>query len=202
MKILYLVIGAFISLSSVNLTQDKPSLDITSQEDTSNSTTLGRSSDSSKWTDNFLELKKAITTGNRQAVKSFIDFPINNKGNEIWYLADSKLVMEISSKDIKPFTEADFDKYFSSIFALDLRKSLEKLNVEEFFKTNKSISPDIEVVKGSKSKLEANFDNSKHKITLALVTNFAEQANSKFTIYYQFDVLNDQNIKFSQVHVE
>ena len=202
MKILYIIIGTFISLSCTNSTQDKPSGVITSQQDTSNSTTLGQSSDSRKWTDNFLELKKAITTGDRKAVKSFIEFPIKNKGNEIWYLADSKLVMEISPKEIKPFIEADFDKYFSSIFTLDSRKTLEKLNVEEFFKTNKSTSPEIEVVKGSKSKLEASFDNSKHKITLALVTNLTEQANSKFTIYYQFDVLNNQNIKFGEVHVE
>ena len=202
MKILYIIIGAFISLSCTNPTQNKPSAGIVSQQDTSNSTTPGQSSDSSKWKDNFLDLKKAITTGDRNAIKYFIDFPIKNKGNEIWYLADSKLVMEISPKEIKPFTEADFDKHFSSIFTLDLRKTLEKLNVEEFFKTNKSTSPEIEVVKGSKSKLEAAFDNSKHKITLALATNLTEHANSKFTIYYQFDVLNDQNMKFREVRVE
>jgi hypothetical protein len=202
MKILNIIIGAFISLSCTNSTQNKPSTDPTSQQSTNNSKTVGQSSDSSKWTDNFLKLKKAISTGDRNAVKSFIDFPIKNKGNEIWYLADSKLVMEIDPKEIKPFTEVDFDKYFSSIFAFDLRKTLEKLNDEEFFKTNKSTSPEIEVVKDSKSKLEASFDNSKHKITLALVTTLSEQANSKFTVYYQFDVLNNQNIKFREVHVE
>jgi hypothetical protein len=202
MKILSIIIGAFVSLSCTNSTQNKPSADITSQQSIDNSTTVGQSSDSSKWTDNFLELKKVITTGDKNAVKSFIDFPIKNKGNEIWYLADSKLVMEIDPKEIKPFTETDFDKYFSSIFALDLRKTLEKLNVEEFFKTSKSTSLEIEVVKGSKSKLEASFDNSKHKITLALVTTLTEQANSKFTTYYQFDVLDDQNIKFREVRVE
>ena len=202
MKILYITIGAFISLSCTNSTQNKPSVDITSQQSTGNSTTIGQSSDSSKWTDNFLELKKAIATGDRKAVKSFIDFPIKNKGNEIWYLADSKLVMEISPKEIKPFTEADFDKYFSSIFALDLRKTFDKLNTEEFFKTNKSTSPEIEVVKDSKSKLEASYDRTKHLITLALVTILNGQENSKFTIYYQFEVLSDQSIKFRQVHVE
>ena len=202
MKILNIIIGAFISISCTNSTQNKPSTDLTSQQSTNNSAAVGQSSDSSKWSDNFLKLKKAISTGDKNAVKSFIDFPIKNKGNEIWYLADSKLVMEISPKEIKPFTEADFDKYFNSIFSLDFRKTFEKLNVEEFFKTNKNTSPEIEVVKGSKSKLEASFDPSKHKLTLALVTTLAEQANSKFTIYYKFDVLNNQNIKFGEVHVE
>jgi hypothetical protein len=202
MKILNIIIGTFISLSCTNSTQNKPSTDLTSQQTTDSSTTVGQSSDSSKWTDKFLELKKAISMGDRNAVKSFIDFPIKNKGNEIWYLADSKLVMEINPREIKPFTEADFDKYFSSIFALDLRKTFEKLNVEEFFKTNKSTSPEIEVVKGSKSKLEATFDKSKHKLLFALVTTVTEQADSKFTTYYQFEVLNDQNIKFKEVSVE
>jgi hypothetical protein len=198
MKILYIIIGAFISLSCTNSTQNKPS-GITSQEGTSNSTTPEQSSDSSKWTDSFLELKEAITTGDRKAVKSFIDFPIKNKENEIWYLADSKLVMEISSKEIKPFTEADFDKYFSSIFALDLRKTLAKLNVEEFFKTNKSTSPEIEVVKDSKSKLEASYDKTTQKVTLTLLTTGQEFA--EFAVAYEFDITPDQKIKFRQVHV-
>jgi hypothetical protein len=202
MKILSLIIGAFIFLSCSDPTQNKPSEDITKQQGTGNAPVHGQSSDSTKWTANFLEFIKAVTAGDKKAVKFFIDFPIKNKGNEIWYLADSRLVMEISPKEIKPFTEADFDKYFSSIFALDLRKTLEKLDVEEFFKTNKSASPQIEVVKGSKSKLEATFDNSKQKIIVALVTTLTEQANSKFTIYYQFDVLNDQTIKFREVRVE
>jgi len=202
MKILYIIIGAFISLSCIDSRQNKPPIDTKTHQNTRNSPIVGQNSDRSKWTDNFLELKKAITTGDRNKVKSFIDFPIKNKGNEIWYLADSKLVMEINPKEIKPFTETDFDKYFSSIFALDLRKTLEKLNDEEFFKTNKSTSPEIEVVKDSKSKLEASYDKAKHKMTFALVTFIAGQRNSKFTIYYQFDVLNDEEIKFRQVHVE
>jgi len=198
MKILYIIIGAFISLSCTNSTQTKTSGDLMSHQSTDNPTT-GHSSDSSKWTDNFLELKNAITTGDRKALKSFIDFPIKNKGNEIWYLADSKLVMEIDPKEIKPFTEADYDKYFSSIFALDLRKTFEKLNVEEFFKTNKSTSPEIEVVKDSKSKLEAFYDKDSHKVTLTLLTT--GQEFSEFAVIYEFDITQDQKIKFRQVHV-
>jgi hypothetical protein len=202
MRILYIIIGAITSLSCSNSTQTRSSTDQTSQESASNSYTSGQSADSSRWADNFLELKKAISAGDRNVVKSFIDFPIKNKGNEIWYLADSKLVMEIDPKEIKPFTEADFDRYFSSIFSLDLRKALEKLNVDEFFKTNKSASPEIEVVKSSTTRLEASFDNSNDKITLALVTNLSGQTSSEFTVYYYFDVLNNQDIKFRGVHVE
>jgi hypothetical protein len=91
-----------------------------------------KGADTTKWTDQFLALQKAIISEDLNAMKLFIDFPILNKGNEIWFLADSKLVMDIDPKVIKPFTESDFDKYFSNIFALDLRKTLEKLNACTF----------------------------------------------------------------------
>jgi hypothetical protein len=200
MRILFIIINGFISLSCINLTENKTSTDLIPQPGPGNLIYIGQRSDSSKWTDNFLKLLKAISYGDKNDVKSFIDFPIRNKGNEIWYLADSKLVMEINPKEIKPFTESDFDKYFSSIFALDLRKTLEKLNVEEFFKTNKTKSPEIEVIKDSKNQLETSYDKENHKITLALLTTLTSQV--KFTIFYHFDVLDTQEIKFREVHVE
>ena len=198
MKILHILIGSFISLSCTNSTNNKPTEDILSQQDIDSRTAV-TSVDSSKWTDSFLELKKAITTGNKNAVKSFIDFPILNKGNEIWYLADTKLVMEISPEKIIPFTETDFDRYFSSIFGLDLRKTLEKINEEEFFRTNKSESPEIEVVEHSKSKLEISYDTTTQKIIMTLLTTGLEF--SVFTIIYEFNVTDDQKIKFKQVRV-
>jgi len=202
MRIPCVIASAFIILSCTNSTRTNPSVDILSQHDTGSIITGGQTSDSSRWTGNFFKLQKALTTGDRDAVKSFINFPIKSDGNEIWYLADSKLVMEIDPKEVKPFTETDFDKYFNSIFTLDLRETLKKLDNEEFFKTNKSTTPEIEVIKGSKSKLEASLDNSKNKITLALVTNLTEQGGLKFTIYFQFDILDKQNIEFAGVHVE
>ena len=199
MRIQYFLISAFMFLSCTNSTQHKTSSEATLQKDVSNVSAIEQGADSSKWTDNFLEFKRAVTTGDRNAVKTFIDFPIKNNGNEIWYLADSKLVMEIDPKEIKPFTESDFDKYFSSIFALDLRKTLEKLNVEELFKTTKSTSPEMEVVENSKSKLEANYDKTTNKVTLTLLTTLKEL--TQFAITYEFDITTDQKIKFRQVHV-
>jgi hypothetical protein len=80
--------------------------------------------------------------------------------------------------------------------------TLDKLNAEVLFKTNKSISQEMEIVKGSKSKLEAVYNKAKHKITLALVRTLSGPAKAKFTTYYRFDVLNNQNLRFSDVHVE
>lgn len=198
MKIIHIAISAVVYLSCINSTQDKPS-DVILEKDIAYPYTAGQSSDSSKWTDSFIELKKAITTGDRKMVKTFVDFPIKNKGNEIWYLVDSKFVMEIDPKKIKPFTETDFDKYYSSIFTLDLIKTFEKLDIENFFKTNKNTSPELEVVKGSKSRLEASYDKTTHKVTLNLFTTGKEIG--EFAVIYEFDITPDQKIKFRQVHI-
>lgn len=198
MKIHYIIITGFITWSCTNSTEQQPAGDLTPPENLS-SKAIGQSSDSSKWTDNFLELKKAIITGDRKTLKSFIDFPIKNKGNEIWYLADSKLVMEIDPKEIKPFTESDYEKYFSSIFSLDLRKTFEKLNVEEFFSNNTASSPEIEVVEDTKSKLEASYDKAAQKLTLTVLSR--RQESFEFAVIYEFDITADQKIKFRQVYV-
>ena len=190
MKIIPFILSVALSLSFISLPQYKPSIGITATNH----------ADSNKWTDSFLELRKAIAAGDRDAVKTFIDFPIRNKGNEIWYVADSRLVMEIDPKVIKPFTEADFDKYFSPVFGIDLRKTLGILNTEEFFRTNKSTTPEIEVVKDSKSKLTATCNKSAQKVTLTLITT--GKGGIWFSIAYLFDITTDQRIRFRSVHAE
>lgn len=159
------------------------------------------SPDSAKWNTNFLEFVSAITNNDQNKVKSFIDFPIRNEGNEIWYLADSKLVMKIDPNKIVPFTETDFDKYHSSIFPLDFRSTLQKLPTKDLFRKGKATSPDMEVVKGSTSNLTATYDKTKHKLTLKLVTLIKGAQGTSFDVIYEFDVLEDQQIKFWKVHV-
>ena len=157
--------------------------------------------DTAKWNANFLEFVTAMTRNDQEKVKSFVDFPIKNEGNEIWYLADSRFVMKIDPHKIVPFTETDFDKYYSSIFSLDFRNTLQKLNIKDLFLKGNASSPDIEVVKGSTSKLTATYDKTKQKLTLKLTTLIRGPHPTRFDINYQFDVLRDQEIKFRSVHV-
>ena len=134
MKFLYAIVSVFFILSCSNPTQNKSEVDTISQQATDSIAPLPQDSKNNKWTNNFLELREAIITGDRETVKRFFDFPVISEGNEIWFLANSRLVMEITPEDVKPFTETDFDRYFSSIFAVDLRQTLKQLNVEEFLK--------------------------------------------------------------------
>lgn len=198
MKIFVTIFCTIILLSCTDLKQKEKTSDMGSQPSTDRFNMEDQYVDSSLLHKQFIELKNAITSNNRNALKSFIEFPIKNKGNEIWYIADSRLVMEIEPKPIKPFTESDFDKYFSSLFALDLRETLNELDTDTLFATGKSATPEIEVVKNTKSKLEANYNNNSKTITLTLISIL--QHNSKFTIAYEFDLTSDKKLKFKNIY--
>ncbi|MCW3073128.1 MAG: hypothetical protein JWP69_197 [Flaviaesturariibacter sp.] len=198
MKLFYIISSVFISMSCSNSTQTPDSV-ATEANGQTNASIVAQNAGDNKWNDNFRAFVQAVTKGNSKAVKSFIDFPIKNEGNEIWYLADSKLVMDIDPDKIKPFTEADFDKYFSSIFTMDLRKTLERLELDQFFKSNTATSEEIEVVKGTKSRLEASFEPTTKKVMLVVLSKGKEF--SEFAVQYEFDVTPEQKVKFRQVRV-
>lgn len=197
MKILYFILSGAIALSCASPKQERTSENLASQDATIN-TDIEQLSDNSTWTVHFRTLQKAIASGDRIAVKSFIDFPIKDEGNDIWYIADSKLVMEIDPKKIKPFTEADYEEYFGAIFSLDFRKTFEKLNLEEFFQNNSATSPEIEFLKGTKSQLQASYDKAAQKLTLTVLSS---GESFEFAVIYEFAIDVDQKIKLRQVHV-
>lgn len=196
MKITCFVIFVFIAFSCAD--QKKAPGASSNQGNAANETAPQQKPDSTAWTQSFLKFSKAVTSGDKKAVKNFIDFPIKNEGNEIWFLADSKLVMEIEPDKVKPFTESDYEKYFSSIFSIDLRKTLEKIDTRQFFKTHESTSPEVEVVKDSKSCLTAEYDKASQKLTL-LLNNKGEEF--ELSVRYEFDIIAGQQLKFRQVRV-
>lgn len=204
MKIIYFVCSIAISISCTNSTQNKAKQESKTHQD-ENSTLIERQNpDSNTWKKSFQEFANAILEDDREKVKSFFDFPIRSKGNEIWFVADSKFVMEMNQTDIVPFSETDFDKYYSSIFAIDFRKTLQKLNFEEFFLKEKASSPEIEVIEDSKSKLYASYNNTLKKLTLTLTTiiKTKREHDTEYNIFYEFDLLKDQKFKFMQVKAD
>lgn len=154
------------------------------------------------WQQNFKLLKQAIVSGNKNAVKDFVQFPIENKGNEIWYFGDDALVMEIPSKPIKPFTASDFDTYFSPIFGIDLRKSLEKIDETKLFENNSTQTEAMEIIPGAKTKLTTSFNAAEQKITMELESIINENKGYTQTRFYYFDVANGKDIWFTGVHAE
>ena len=204
MKPIYLICGIVISISCSNSTQNQAKQESKPNQDENGTLIERQNPDSNAWEKSFREFSNAILENDRERVKSFFDFPIRSKGNEIWFLADSKFVMEMNSTDIVPFTEADFDEYYHSIFSTDFIKTLQKLSLEEFFLNEKASSPEIEVVKDSKSKLFASYNNTLKKLTLTLsaIIKTKGEHDTGFSVFYEFDLLKDQKIKFKQVKVD
>lgn len=59
-----------------------------------------------------------------------------NNNNEIWHLVYDENEKQISrlTKDIKPFTVQDFDKYFDNIFSNKFLNTVTKLKLDDLNK--------------------------------------------------------------------
>ena len=109
------------------------------------STIQFKQKDTSYWVDNFRQFRDAIYQKDKAKAKSFVDFPIMNENNEIWYLAydqNEKLIEKLPEK-IKPFTEQDFDKYFDKIFSKRFINCILKIKTDELYKKGANTTIDF-----------------------------------------------------------
>ena len=73
----------------------------------------------------FNQLKEAIIKGEKNRIKSYFDFPINN--SDFWYkVLDDE---EVESYIDKPFIEKDFYNYYDRIFTKEFKACLSSVNV-------------------------------------------------------------------------
>lgn len=198
MRFISQIVLILISISCGHTTVQRDSDGERNKSDQETLTPAREPADTSNWVNSFSEFSRAVIAGNKNSVKQFIDFPIMNAGNEIWFLANPALVMEIDQKKVKPFTASDFERYFSSIFTSDLREALKKISVGQLIKLNSSASPEIEVVKGSKSKLEVTYDKSERRIDLLLIIKGNE---FEYGVNYELEITTENVIRFRQVRV-
>ncbi|MBK6936484.1 MAG: hypothetical protein IPH18_06060 [Chitinophagaceae bacterium] len=82
------------------------------------------------WSESLSDFRNALLRGDKATVKSYFDFPIENPGNDIWYVADTRFVSKMKPDKIVPFQESDFDTYYSAILPIDFRKTLENKHQE------------------------------------------------------------------------
>jgi hypothetical protein len=102
----------------------------------------------------------------------------------------------LDEKKIKPFQDKDFDKYFSELFGIDFRKTIDLIDLNLLAKVGSTQSAKIEVVSGSKSYMKAKYDSSKKQLTLEIVTESVEFG--RFSIQYHFRVINNAAIRFKE----
>ena len=159
----------------------------------------------------FKEFRESIYQGNITKVKTFINFPIINENNEIWYLAYSgndKALEKLSEKTL-PFPEKEFDKNFENIFPNTFIKSILKIKSEILFDRG-----EFETIVQKEGKTEyktfANYNKKEKTLILnvlyetLIIINDGEDdftEKSEQSIIYYFDITVDNKIKFKQIRM-
>jgi len=123
------------------------------------------------WIDDFKLFRTAVYQNDKAAVKQYFKFPLNDDGDELWYLVLSeKEYDKISGKKKNPFLEKDFDKYYSKIFPLSFKKSILKIKADELVKSGNAESSEFK--EGNTSyKMYATYDKKLRTLSLNLAYN-------------------------------
>ena len=152
------------------------------------------------WQESLSNFRTALLTGDKAAVKSFFVFPIRDPGNDIWLVADLSFASTIDPQKIKPFSETDFDKYYSSVFSMDFRKTLEKIDIAALARDAKTSTAELIIAAPATSKMNARFNKTAQTICLSLVTKSPEFG--QFTIDYYFDITTTGALRFKETKFE
>lgn len=158
------------------------------------------------WINNFRQFRTAIYQADKNKVKSFIDFPLMNENNEIWYLIspeDGKL-----TDKIKPFTEKDFDKYFRKLFTKEFINCIQKIKTQQLYKTGYFETIELSDGKETTYKMYATVDKKKMALSLNLAFNTVVKSNNEeaedvqeSNILYYFKIKKNGELKFIQVRL-
>jgi len=159
----------------------------------------------STWIDGLRAFRQAIFQHDIAGAARFVDFPILNPQNNIWFLAygfDEKATAALPATT-KPFTRADFETYFNKIFPPDFTASLLKLKTDTLYQTGYAQSPELRKNKTTTYQLTAELDKETQILRLNLHTNIIEKEpngevidGGESTIIYEFKILGGKEIRF------
>lgn len=136
----------------------------------------------------FVKIRDLIYKSDTENLKKYFKFPIQDQN--IWYLVDSE--GELDSH--KPFTEKDFDKYFSKIFHNYFIKHLLKVKSKELFSKG-NFSTNVISYREDENTVNSKLDcvyNKKNKLTLTFLTEYynGKDKLSESMCSYDFIVVN------------
>ena len=162
----------------------------------------------STWIDGLRTFRQALYQHDIAGAARFVDFPILNPQNNIWFLAygfDEKATAALPATT-KPFTRADFATYFNKIFPPDFTTALLKLKTDTLYQTGYAQSPELRKNKTTTYRLTAELDKETQILRLNLHTNIIEiEPNGdvidggESTIIYEFKIIGGKDIRFVQL---
>lgn len=163
--------------------------------------TATATSDTVKWIDHFREFRDALYQQKKEKVKMFIGWPLISDG--IWFLVGDESKTNVQTDEPIPFTEKDFDKFYSRLFFKEFINCLLKVKTEELFKNGEYQTPEIKVdatiyilyctVNEAENTLSLNFSS----VTKGVNEN-GEIDGSEGNVIYTFDILPDGMIRLKK----
>ena len=180
------------------------------QEDDAVKVKTAPQADTSGWIYSFRKFRTAVYQRNKDSLKSFIDFPILNDNNEIWYLVynGNEKAIGLLPEKIKPFTERDFDLHHDKLFSKNFINALLKIKTEELYQKGSTETITLQDGKATGYKMYATFDKAAGTLSLNLASKTIikdaggkEQDGGEFNEIYMFSILRNGKIKFRQIRI-
>jgi hypothetical protein len=166
--------------------------------------------DNLSWLNDFRAFRDAVFLRNKTRVKTFIDFPIMNESNEIWYLVSGgyeKKAGQFSDKT-RPFTASDFDKYFDKLFSKRFINSILKIKSEELYKNGEYETVELKEGNATTYKMYATVYKDKKALSLHVWSNTVHKDENgevldggEYSIIYNFTIAESGQLKFVQVRL-
>lgn len=146
--------------------------------------------------DELSKLVNAIGNGDKHTIKQFIKFPFSNPegSNEIWFQAEPGI-----EEYEKPFTEVDFDNYFTKLFVNEARPIFKEVDVKALFETNEFYK-EVEFEKNHSKALHIEYNKAENIINIGIIdhTKFEltpdeqdENNVASSAIVYRFVIVNN-----------
>jgi hypothetical protein len=149
------------------------------------------------WIQQLTRLRDALVAKKRDTVKSYFNFPISDKGNDIWYMVDSRYAASLPRGKVHYFKEADFDNYYIELFGIDFIKTLASLDLTELNKKSVIQSAKLTIVPGALSQMKVSMDKTKKLLILEIITEGKEFG--RFSFQYHFQVINNSALVFKKI---
>ncbi|MBW8683007.1 hypothetical protein [Chitinophaga rhizophila] len=165
--------------------------------------------DTSYWIYNFRQFRDAVYQHDIAKARVYIDFPILDESNEIWFLAygANEKALEKLPDEAKPFTEKDFRQYFSRLFPPYFIKTLLKVKTDELLK--RSEYETVSLVDSTESTsyiMYVNWDKAENSLVLNLAatgipggSEGEDEQTMEFNIIYLFDVTAKGHLKLKAI---
>jgi hypothetical protein len=161
------------------------------------------------WINQFRSFRTAVYQNDRASVKQFMSFPIIQEEHEIWYLVLGNAFKGAPEDgNVKPFTEKDFDRYYTKLFSRNFINGILKIKTDDLYRKGEIETAPMKAGPGLSMIVYASFDKKKHILSINLAyngdtgTNNGEDADAiEYNEIYQFHVLQDGRLQFHQVRL-